>query len=387
MTKLLTKLFLKNEDLKTLAGRERCGRLAGVVGIIMNALLCAFKIAAGLLSSSIAVLADGINNLADAGSSVLTLIGFRLSGKEADDEHPFGHGRMEYVTALIISILIIIIGFDLGKSSVEKIITPEKTQYSLLTIIILAVSVAVKLWMALFNKRLGRLIDSTALAATSQDSLNDAIATSAVLVSAIISYFTGTELDGYMGVLVALFIIWSGIGLIREAISPLLGQTPDKQIVEELRQKILSYDGVLGVHDFMVHSYGPGVYFASEHIEMCAKSSMLACHDTLDLIENEVRHDMNIHLVLHLDPLVTDDEQTNKARLVVSEVIAELDESITMHDFRLVTGEKAQNVVFDIVVPRKYKLRDAELKAELTGRIKQAFEIPVGVVITVDHTF
>ncbi len=387
MTSLLMRIFLKDTDISTSRGRELCGRLAGIVGIICNMILCAFKIGAGMLTSSIAIMADGVNNLADAGSSVITLIGFRLSGKAADDDHPFGHGRMEYVTALIISIIILIIGFNLGKSSVEKIISPEAAEFSIVSLIILGVSILAKLWLAMFNRKLGKSIGSTALEATSQDSRNDAIATTAVLVASVISYFTNVDLDGYMGALVAIFILWSGISLIKETIGPLLGQAPDPEIVSNLREKILSYDGILGVHDFMVHCYGPGIYFASAHIEMDANSSMLACHDTLDLIENEVKQKMDIHLVLHLDPMVTDDAETNSYRLKVSAILELFDSAISMHDFRVITGEKAKNLVFDILVPRGYHLRDHEIKEILSSRIKEAIPEQIGIVITVDHSF
>ncbi len=386
MTALLTKLFLKQTDLKTVAGREKCGKLAGSVGIFCNILLCALKIAVGIITSSIAITADGINNLSDAGSSVITLIGFRLSGKDADDDHPFGHGRMEYVTALIVSILILIIGFNLAQSSVEKIITPENTQYSVVSMAVLLVSVLIKLWMMAFNGKLGRMISSPALEATSQDSRNDAIATTAVLAAAVISYFTNLNLDGYMGLLVSVFIMWSGVGLIKETIGPLLGQAPDPQIVKNLRKKILSYDGVLGVHDFMVHCYGPGIYYASAHVEMDANSSMLACHDVLDRIENDARKELKIQLVLHLDPIVTDDEETNELRKRVHEIVVGL-KGLSMHDFRVVKGVQSKNIVFDVLVPRNYELKDADVKSVITERVKKEIGGNIGVVITIDHGF
>lgn len=387
MTAVLIKIFLKNTDLNTSRGRELCGRLAGVVGIICNIILCIFKIAAGIITGSIAIMADGVNNLSDAGSSVITLIGFRLSGKAADDDHPFGHGRMEYVTALVVSIIILLIGFNLGKSSIEKIITPQSAEFSIASLIILGVSIFVKIWMALFNKKLGSIISSTALEATAQDSRNDAIATAAVLIASVISYYTNINLDGYMGAIVAVFILFSGISLIKETIGPLLGQTPDPEIVSTLKEKILSYPGVLGVHDFMVHCYGPGIYFASVHIEMDANSSMLSCHDTLDLIENETKTKMGIQLVLHLDPLVTDDDETNAYKQKVSCILNEFDKDITMHDFRVVTGEKYKNIVFDILVPKGYHLRDYEIRDILSNRIKDSICEKIGVVITVDHSF
>lgn len=387
MTALLTRLFLKDTDMTTLKGREKCGRLSGIVGIICNVILCGFKIAAGAMTGSIAIMADGVNNLSDAGSSIITLIGFRLSGKEPDDDHPFGHARMEYITALIVSIIILLIGFDLGKSSVEKIIAPEETTFGVVSLIILAVSIVVKLWMMLFNRKLGRMINSTALEATSEDSRNDAIATTVVLIASTISYFSGINLDGWMGALVSVFIMYSGVGLIRETVGTLLGQAPDPKIVRELRKKILSYDGVLGVHDFMMHCYGPGVYFASAHVEMDAKSDMLHCHDVLDTIEHDVKREMHIQLVVHLDPLVTDDAETNEMKEKIAAILSEMEGTITMHDFRVVTGKVAKNVVFDVLVPRKYPLTDAEVKSFIARRIKESIPGKIGAVITVDHGF
>lgn len=387
MTRFLMKVFLKDADLNTARGRELCGRLAGIVGIICNVILCIMKMVVGTITASIAITADGINNLSDAGSSIITLIGFRISGKAADNDHPFGHARMEYVTALIVSIIILLIGFNLGQSSIEKIFSPENTQFSTVSFLILGVSILIKFWMMLFNAKLGKTINSTALEATSADSRNDAIATLAVLIAAVISKFTSLNLDGYMGALVAAFIIYSGVGLIKETIGPLLGQAPDPKIVKELKQRILSYEGVLGVHDFMVHCYGPGIYYASAHIEMDANSNMLSCHDVLDSIENDVRKQMKIQLVLHLDPLVTDDEETNVLKEKVNRIVRDLDVDLSIHDFRVVTGMKAKNVVFDVLVPRDFKMTDVEVREYLEKKISQKIEGKVGTVITIDHGF
>lgn len=387
MTHFLMKVFLKDADLNTARGRELCGRLAGIVGIICNVILCIMKMVVGTITASIAITADGINNLSDAGSSIITLIGFRISGKAADNDHPFGHARMEYVTALIVSIIILLIGFNLGQSSIEKIFSPENTQFSTVSFLILGVSILIKFWMMLFNAKLGKTINSTALEATSADSRNDAIATLAVLIAAVISKFTSLNLDGYMGALVAAFIIYSGVGLIKETIGPLLGQAPDPKIVKELKQRILSYEGVLGVHDFMVHCYGPGIYYASAHIEMDANSNMLSCHDVLDSIENDVRKQMKIQLVLHLDPLVTDDEETNVLKEKVNRIVRDLDVDLSIHDFRVVTGMKAKNVVFDVLVPRDFKMTDVEVREYLEKKISQEMGGKVGTVITIDHGF
>lgn len=387
MTKLIIKLFLKNKNPDTASGRESYGRIAGIVGIICNLLLSILKFVIGTVSNSVSITADATNNIADAGSSIITLVGFRLSEKPADEDHPYGHARIEYITGLIISFLILLIGYDILKSSVDKIIHPEESVFSWVTVVILVSSIIVKLWLSRFNKILGKQIKSTALEATAADSRNDCISTAAVLVATIISHFTSLNLDGFMGVGVAIFILISGIGLVKETIGPLLGQAPSKEMYEKIEQKILSYENVLGVHDLLVHSYGPGSYFSSAHIEMDAKIDVLVCHDIMDKIERDFLKQLNIHLVVHLDPTVLDCEETNELKEVVREILYDIDPIITFHDFRVVVGDKAKNVLFDIVVPPSYKYTDKELKDIIKNRVNEAGKGNLYAVIVVDRSY
>ncbi len=387
MTKLIVKMFLKNKNPDTPGGRESYGKLAGIVGIICNLFLSALKFVLGYITHSVSITADATNNIADAGSSIITLIGFRLSEKPADEDHPYGHARIEYITGLIISFLVMLIGFEIFKTSVDKIFNPEISDFRWVTAVILVVSIIVKLWLSRFNKTLGKLIKSTALDATAADSRNDCISTLAVLVAAVISHFTGFNLDGYMGVGVAVFILISGIGLIKETVGPLLGQAPSKELYEKIEQKMLSYDNVLGVHDLLVHSYGPGSYFASAHVEMDAKIDVLVCHDIMDTIERDFQKELNIHLVVHLDPTVLDCEETNELKEVVRGILYDIDPIITFHDFRVVVGETAKNVLFDIVLPPKYKMSDADIKDLIKNRVNEAGNGNLYAVIVVDRSY
>lgn len=387
MTTLLLKKFFIKHDPTTAAGRESCGKLSGLVGIVCNLFLSALKLIAGILTNSVAITADATNNISDAGSSVITLVGFRLSGKPADRDHPYGHARMEYISGLVISFLILLIGSEILKTSVKKIFSPEKSEFSLIAVIILAVSIALKLWMAYFNKKLGKKLNSTALEATAQDSRNDALSTSAVLVSTIISKFTGFDLDGYMGAVVAVFILISGVMLVKETIGPLLGQAPSKEIYDTIKNKILTYENVLGVHDLMVHSYGPGCYFASAHVEMDAAIDVLICHDITDKIERDSLKENNVHLVVHLDPTVLDSEETNELKAFVANIINDFDPEITFHDFRVVYGNEHKNVLFDVVVPPAYKYKDNELSELLAQKIHEEAKEELYAVILVDHSY
>ena len=387
MTKLIVKMFLKNKSPDSPGGRESYGKAAGIVGIICNLFLSGLKFALGYITHSVSITADATNNIADAGSSIITLIGFRLSEKPADEDHPYGHARIEYITGLIISFLIMLIGFEILKSSVEKIITPNVSEFSWVTAVILVVSIIVKLWLSRFNRSLGKLIKSTALDATAADSRNDCISTLAVLVAAVISHFVGFNLDGYMGVGVAIFILISGIGLIKETVGPLLGQAPSKELYEKIEQKILTYENVLGVHDLLVHSYGPGSYFASAHIEMDARIDVLVCHDVMDKIERDFQKELNIHLVVHLDPTVLDCEETNELKEVVRQILYDIDPIITFHDFRVVVGDTAKNVLFDIVIPPRYKISDKDLKHLIKNRVNEAGNGNLYAVILIDRSY
>lgn len=387
MTKLITRLFLKNCDPSSLGGREKYGRVAGIVGIVCNLFLSVTKLLVGTVSNSVAITADAVNNISDAGSSIITLVGFRISEKPADEDHPYGHARFEYITGLIISFLILLIGFDILKSSFDKILHPQEIVFSWVTVGVLVTSVIVKLWLSSFNKTLGKAIKSGALDATAADSRNDCISTGAVLISTLIAKFFNINLDGYMGVAVAVFIIISGIGLVKETIGPLLGQAPSKEIFEKIETEVLKYENVLGVHDLMVHSYGPGSYFASAHVEMDANINVLVCHDVLDQIERDFKNNYNIHIVAHLDPTVLDCPETNKYKELVRDILFKIDPVITFHDFRVVMGENAQNVLFDVVVPFGYKIPDDELEQKIKNCINEAGSGNLYAVINIDKSY
>ena len=387
MTKLLIKLFIKDADINSQRGRELYGRLAGAVGIICNLLLSVMKLIIGSISNSVSITADATNNIADAGSSIVTLVGFRLSGKPADKDHPYGHARIEYISSLIISFLILLIGCSIFKESVTKIFKPEESLFNVATVIVLVASIIVKLWLSLFNKFLGKQINSKALEATAIDSRNDVITTTAVLIASTISNFTGFNLDGYMGLIVSVFIFISGINLVKETLDPLLGQPPTKEMFETIEQKILSYDNVLGVHDLMVHSYGPNTYFASAHIEMDAKIDVLVCHDIMDRIERDFKSELNIHLVVHLDPTILDSPEINELKEMVNDIICEIDRDLTFHDFRVVVGEENKNVLFDVVVPPEYKYSDKELEKIITDKITEVSNGKIFTVLVVDHSY
>ncbi len=387
MTKLITKLFLKDKDANTPSGREAYGRIAGIVGIICNLILSIMKFIIGSISNSVSITADATNNISDAGSSIVTLVGFRLSEKPADEDHPYGHARIEYITGLIISFLILLVGFETLKSSVSKIFAPEESIFSWVSALVLVLSIGMKLWLAGFNKKLSKAINSSTLEATATDSRNDCISTFAVLVSAIISHFTNINLDGFIGVGVALLILYSGIELVKETVGPLLGQAPSKEVYEKIEKGILEYDDVLGVHDLMVHSYGPGSYFASAHIEMDANINVLVCHDLMDKIERDFKKNHNIHLVVHLDPTVLDCEETNELKELVRGILADIDPVITFHDFRVVIGEKAKNVLFDVVVPPAYKYTDEDLVTLIKAAVNEAGNGNLYAVVLVDKSY
>ena len=387
MTKLLIKLFIKDADINTQKGRELYGRLAGAVGIICNLLLSVMKLIIGTISNSVSITADATNNISDAGSSIVTLVGFRLSGKPADKDHPYGHARIEYISSLIISFLSLLIGCSILKESVTKIFKPEESLFNIATVIVLVASILVKLWLSVFNKFLGKQINSKALEATAIDSRNDVITTAAVLLASVISHFTGFNLDGYMGVIVSVFIFISGINLVKETLDPLLGQPPTKEMYETIENKILSYNNVLGVHDLMVHSYGPNTYFASAHIEMDAKIDVLICHDIMDLIERDFKKDLNIHLVVHLDPTILDSPEINELKEMVNDIICGIDRELTFHDFRVVVGEENKNVLFDVVVPPEYKYSDEELEKIISEKISEVSNGKIFTVLVIDHSY
>lgn len=384
---LLSKIFIKNrDDLENPAVRRAYGILSGALGIVLNILLFVGKLTAGLISGSVAIVADALNNLSDAGSSVITLIGFRIAGQKPDKGHPFGHGRIEYISGLIVSMLIILMGFELGKSSVEKIISPSGTEFSPVAAIILAVSVLVKLYMCYYNGRVGKKISSPAMKATATDSLSDCISTTVVLICMFITKFTGFDLDGICGAAVALFIFISGLRAAKDTIDPLLGVPPTEEFVDEIGETVMSHKGILGFHDLIVHDYGPGRRMISLHAEVPADEDLLKTHDTIDNIEKELSAKLGCDAVIHMDPIETDDKITMEAREKIAELVKIIDERVTIHDFRMVTGPTHTNVIFDIVVPYDVKRTEEEIRRDVERMVKTLDENYYAVVC-VDKSF
>lgn len=366
MTEFLVRRLVRGaQNTEDPAVREAYGRLAGIVGVVCNVLLFVGKFLLGTLTGSVAITADAVNNLSDASSSIVTLIGFRLAARPADGGHPFGHHRIEYLAGLAVAAMILLIGVELVKTSVSKIIHPANVECTAATILVLLASILVKLWLAHFNRTLGKKISSPALMATAADSRNDVITTAAVLLCAALSVATGLRLDGYVGLLVALFILWSGVSIAKDTIDPLLGAAPDESLVQAIASEIRGYDGILGLHDLMVHDYGPGRRFASAHAEVDYRMDILDAHELLDDIERGVRAKLRVDLVLHCDPIVTDDAERNALRGRVLEYLTEQDERLTIHDFRVVRGSGHTNVIFDLVVPFDLEAKAGELKRGL----------------------
>lgn len=387
MGKLLIRLFVRDsENTEDPKVRERYGKFAGVVGIISNLFLCTMKILIGVFSGSIAIIADGINNMADASSSIITLVGFRLASKPEDKDHPYGHARIEYLTGLFISILIIVLGVQLFKTSLEKIFEPDTLEFSYITIITLVIAIAVKLWQSLFNINIGKKINSLTLIATGADSRNDVIATGAVLISVLVVKFTGLQIDGYMGCLVALFIIWSGIQLVRDTISPLLGEAPDEALVKAITETVKKEPGILGIHDLMVHNYGPGKIFASIHAEVDADGDLMKSHDMIDNIERIVKESLRIEFVIHMDPVRTNDPLIQKMKTVISKAFAPLDGVENIHDFRIVAGPTHTNIIFDVVLSMDCNCTEQEIQ-QIANETVKAIDDNYFVVITFDRAY
>lgn len=367
MTQLLIRLFIRHpENAKDSATRTAYGNLAGCVGMACNLLLCLGKLAAGTLFGSIAIMADALNNLSDASSNVVSLIGFKLASKAPDAEHPYGHARYEYLAGLVVSVTILAIGFSLLKESAVKVLHPTAVAFSWLSVGVLAVSILVKLWMSRFNRTVGGIIHSETLMATAADSRNDVLTTGAVLLSTVVCSLTGwARLDGIMGVAVACFILWSGWGLVMDTLSPLLGQSPSPDLVEHIEQTVMSYPGVLGVHDLMVHDYGPGHQFASLHIEFPAETDPLKAHDVIDNIENNFLKKDNLQVTIHYDPIVTSDAEVGVLRTRLMEEVRQADPRLSIHDLRIVPGDTHTNVLFDLVFPAGYTGDKDEMLARM----------------------
>ena len=369
MISLLARLFIKQSGDEQ-AVRKAYGILCGAVGIGFNVLLFIGKFFAGTLAGSIAITADAFNNLSDAGSSFVTLLGFQMAGQKPDSEHPFGHGRIEYLSGLAVSMLILLMGVELAKSSLQKILHPEPVDSSPVVIAILCVSIAVKLYMFSYNRRLGRKLNSSAMEATSMDSLSDSAATLAVLIATLVGHFTGLMIDGWCGILVAAFILWSGVNAAKDTLNPLLGTPPTREFVMQIRDIVMAHKSILGIHDLIVHDYGPGRVMISVHAEVSASENVLELHDEIDNVEKELREKLGCEAVIHMDPIVTDDGITEETRQRVAALVRCIDDEITIHDFRMVAGPTHTNVIFDAVVPFHFRLTDAEVREKIETAVR-----------------
>ncbi|NYB72555.1 cation transporter [Sedimentibacter hydroxybenzoicus DSM 7310] len=387
MIKFLVKRFVRDyENVRDPGVRESYGIFGSIVGIIANAVLSIGKIAVGTIFNSISIIADGVNNLSDAGSSVVTLIGFKISGKPADKEHPFGHARIEYLTGLAVGAIIILLGVELIKSSFDKIRNPEQLNFSWVMVFVLILSIIIKLWLSYFNYKLGERISSTAMKASASDARNDVISTAAVLISVFIFKITGYTIDGYIGMLVALFILYSGISILKDILNPLLGEMPEPDFIESIENKILSYEGIINIHDLVVHNYGPNRYFATVHAEVDANEDILKCHDVIDNIERDFARELDINLVIHLDPVITDDKETNHLRNLTEKIVKEIDERLSIHDFRVVKGETHTNLIFDVLVPVGFEMKISELVNSIEKNIQKE-DRHYYAVVTIDRNY
>lgn len=388
MISLLARIFIKNhDDYQSPTVRQAYGMLCGAAGIGLNILLFIGKWLAGTLSGSIAITADAFNNLSDAGSSVITLIGFKLSGQKPDPEHPFGHGRMEYISGLFVSVAILIMGFELIKSSVGKILHPEAIESSPVILAILVASILVKLYMCFYNRAIGKKINSAAMRATANDSLSDTVSTTLVLAATIISQLTGVILDGWFGVLVGIFIFYTGITTMKDTIDPLLGQAPDKELVDHIEEVVMAHPIVHGIHDLIVHDYGPGRLMISLHAEVSASGDLLEIHDEIDNIEHELQQKLNCAATIHMDPIVTDNEKVNRLHDCVLQLAKSLDPSLNIHDFRMVEGPTHTNLIFDVAVPYECKRTDVEVSNTLKKGVRELSKGQYSAVIQVDRVY
>ena len=372
MGNFLFKWFIKNyENTRDPKVRDDYGKLAGIVGIISNTILCTMKILIGLISGSISIVADGINNLADGASSIITLLGFKLASLPEDEEHPYGHARIEYIAGMAVSVMILLVGFELGKSSLEKIITPEPLEFSWTVVIVLLIAIAIKVWQAIFNISTGKKINSLALIATGTDSRNDVISTVVVLLGILIGHFFNVMVDGYFGLAVAVFILWSGVSLIKETISPLLGEAPDEELVSQIEAMAMAYDGAIGIHDLIVHNYGPGKVFASMHIEVDSSVDVMESHDLIDTIEKNLSESLNILLTVHMDPVDINNPYREPLTHILKDVLSGIPGTLGFHDLRIVPGTTHTNVIFDVVLSHECELSQKEISDILKQKVSE----------------
>lgn len=384
MVSLLTRLFIKDyKNTSDPAVRQRYGMLTGVMGIVLNLILFGGKLFAGIVTGAISVTADAVNNLSDAGTSVISMVGMKLAGRPADKEHPFGHGRMEYVAGLAVAAVIFIMGYELLRDSVMKIFEPEEVNFSIVSLVILAVSVLIKLYICLYNRKIGKFINSPAMKATAMDSLSDCISTIAVIAGLLVFEFAEVSIDGYVGILVALFVFKAGIEAAKESLEPLLGQRPDKEYVDEIESTVMGYEGIIGIHDLIVHNYGAGANIISLHAEVSSDMGFMEAHELIDIIENDLKSRYAAIATVHMDPVETNNETAKQYKELVKGFISEISPEISMHDFRMTDGVKNRNLIFDIVVPYRFKMNDNAIKALISEKIKREDE-NLNAVITVD---
>ncbi len=385
LTRLLVRDYKNTSDVKV---RQAYGMLCGAIGIVLNLFLFLVKFIAGQLSASIAITADAFNNLSDAGSSIITLAGFRMAGQKPDHDHPFGHGRIEYIAGLLVAVIILLMGAELFKSSLDKIFNPTPIDASPLVLFILVLSICVKLYMFLYNRKISRKIDSAAMMATAKDSISDSISTLVVLLTTLLAFVTDIQIDGWCGILVAAFVFFTGVGAMKDTVSPLLGQPPEPGFVKKVEEIIMEYknQGVIGIHDLVVHNYGPGRVMLSVHVEVPSSGDILVLHDMIDLIEHRLAHELNCSAVIHMDPVCVDDERTNRMKEDVAKIVNEMEGNVTFHDFRIVHGPTHTNLIFDVEVPFNYKMSDSEVVDYLKNQIRQIDEKYIAV-IEVDKSY
>ncbi len=387
MHTFLVKQFIKDsENTSNLKVREAYGTLGSVTGIIVNIILAIAKYFAGIVSGSISVTADAINNLSDAGSSIISLVGVKLSAKPADKDHPYGHGRVEYISALAVSFVVLLMGIELFKSSVDKIVNPVPVKFNIISLIILAVSILAKLWLGFFNKKLGEKIDSAPMIAVMKDSFSDCLATGVALIAIVVSAFSDISIDGYLGVIVAGFIFLAGFNILKETMADLLGKPADKAFTEEIENKILSYDKIVGVHDMIIHDYGPGRKFASAHAEVSSQDDIMEIHDVIDLAERDILNEYGIVISIHTDPIVTDDERINSLKEMTVTIVKEISDEMSIHDFRVVDGPTHTNLIFDLIAPHKFHMTNDEIRKTIEDKLSKIDE-RYFVVITIEHSF
>ncbi len=388
MTELLIKLFIKDKDnTSSPQVRGKYGILSGCAGIVVNVILFAAKFFVGTVTNSIAITADAVNNLSDAGSCAVTVFGFHMSGKPADEEHPFGHGRIEYITAMVVSFIILFMGFELGSQSIDKIRNPEDVTFNLVGAVIIGMSIFGKLWLALFNRKLGKKINSPAMTAVVADSLSDIAATSVTLIALILSnFFPSLHIDGWLGIIVACFVLKAGYGIFKETLGALIGEPPTKETVKDIEERIMSYDHVTGIHDLILHNYGPDRFFGSVHVEMPSDIDVMVAHDIIDNIERDIHREMSIQLVIHYDPLEVNNDRVSELRIIAESAVKRINKSLSIHDFRVVEGPSHTNLIFDVVVPYKFPINNDDLMAEISSQISK-IDPKFFTVMNIEHSF